>query len=73
MKIINFEEAKARKRSKEKTVQHMPKVDDGVLELQKQYREYAQFCNRWYDEHVVGQDENGRWIYKDGVSQQVGW
>ncbi len=65
MKIINFEEAKARKRSKEKTVQHMPKVDDGVLELQKQYREYAQFCNRWYDEHVVGQDENGRWIYKD--------
>ncbi len=65
MKIINFEEAKKRKRSKEKTAQHIPDVDNDELELQRQYREYAQFCNRWYDEHVVGQDENGRWVYKD--------
>ncbi len=45
MKIINFEEAKARKRPKEKATQHLPKEDDGVLELQRQYRELAQFCN----------------------------
>lgn len=56
MKIINFEEAKARKFSKDKTAKHLPKVDEGVLELQRQYREYAQFCNHWYDEHVAGQD-----------------
>ena len=56
MKIINFEEAKARKFSKDKTAKHLPKVDEGVLELQRQYREYARFCNHWYDEHVAGQD-----------------
>ncbi len=65
MKIINFEEAKARKCSKEKTVKHMPEIENGEMELQKQYQEYAQFCNRWYEEHVVGQDKNGAWIYKD--------
>ncbi len=65
MKIINFEKAKARKYSKEKAVKHLSEADDGDLELQKQYRELAQFYNRWYDEHVVGQDKNGRWIYKD--------
>ncbi len=65
MKIINFEEAKARKNSKEKAEKHLSEADNGDLELQKQYRELAQFYNRWYDEHVVGQDENGRWVYKD--------
>jgi len=65
MKIINFEEAKAKIRSKEKAVKHLTGADDGALELQRQYRELAQFYNRWYDEHVVGQDENGRWIYKN--------
>ncbi len=64
MKIINFEEAKA-KRSKEKAVKHLTEADDGDLELQKKYQELARFYNRWYDEHVVGQDENGRWVYKD--------
>ena len=65
MEIINFEKAKARKQSKEKAAKHLPEIDDGVLELQRQYRELAQFCNCWYDEHVIGQDENGGWIYKD--------
>lgn len=65
MKVIDFEEAKARKYSKEKAAKNLPEIDNGVLELQKQYQEYAQFCNRWYDEHVVGQDESGRWVYKD--------
>lgn len=63
MKIINFE--KARKHSKEKSTRHMPKVDDGILELQRQYQKLAQFYNRWYDKHVVGQDEDGRWVYKN--------
>ncbi len=65
MKIISFEEAKERKRSKEKAARHLTEADDGDLELQRQYRELARFYNRWYDEHVVGQDKNGRWIYKD--------
>lgn len=65
MKVINFEEAKARKRSKENAAKHLPEIDNAVLELQKQYQEYAQFCNHWYDEHVVGQDESGGWIYND--------
>ena len=65
MKIINFEEAKTRKRTIKKIAKHFPNVDNGVLELQKKYQEYAQFCNRWYEEHVIGQDENGAWIYKD--------
>ena len=64
MEIINFEKARARKYSKKMAEKHLPEIDNGVLELQRQYREYAQFCNQWYDEHVVGQDENGRWIYK---------
>ncbi len=65
MKIIDFEEAKTRKHSKEKVVNYLPETDDGVLELQREYQELAQFYNQWYDDHVVGQDENGRWIYKD--------
>jgi len=65
MEIINFEEAKARRHSKEKATKHLLEVDDGGLELQRQYRELAQFYNQWYDEHVIGQDENGGWIYKD--------
>ncbi len=65
MKIINFEEAKARKRTEGNAAQHMPDADDSVLELERQYWELAQFYNRWYDEHVVGQDENGGWIYKN--------
>lgn len=65
MKIINFEKAKERIQQKEKAAKHLSEIDKGVLELQRQYQEYAQFCNRWYDEHVVGQDEDGGWIYKD--------
>ncbi len=65
MKIINFEEAKARKRTEGNAAQYMPDADDSVLELERQYWELAQFYNRWYDEHVIGQDENGRWVYKD--------
>ncbi len=65
MKIINFEDAKTRRRPEGNAAQHMPGADDSVLELERQYREYAEFCNRWYDEHVVGQDENGGWIYKN--------
>ena len=65
MKIINFEKARARRQSKEKGTKHLPEVDDSEMELQKQYQKYAQFCNRWYDEHVVGQDENGGGIYKN--------
>ena len=65
MKVIDFEEAKARKYSKEKVTKHLPEVNDRELELQRQYRELAQFYNEWYDEHVVGQDEKGGWVYKD--------
>ena len=64
MNIINFEKAKTRKRLEEKPVTHLSEVSNGELELQKQYRENAQFYNRWYSEHVVGQDENGGWVYK---------
>lgn len=64
MKIINFEEAKARKHLRGKQADHLSGISDGELELERQYRETAQFYNRWYDEHVVGQDENGGWIYK---------
>lgn len=64
MQIINFEEAKARKQSNKKSVKNFRKPDNGELELQKQYRELVQFYERWYDEHVVGQDANGGWIYK---------
>lgn len=64
MKIINFEKAKARKQPKGTATKHSPAVANGVEELQRQYREYAEYCNRWYEEHVVGQDENGAWVYK---------
>lgn len=64
MKIIKFEEAKTRKHLKEKPKKRFTEVNDGESELERQYREAAQFYNRWYDEHVVGQDENGKWVYK---------
>ncbi|MFG6320146.1 MAG: hypothetical protein K1W41_00950 [Lachnospiraceae bacterium] len=62
--------SKTRKQSKVKMAKyssekHSPATDNGVSELQRQYREYAEFCNRWYDEHVIGQDKDGSWIYKD--------
>lgn len=63
MKIINFE--KASKHLKEKNTRYLPEIDDGILELQRQYQKLAQFYNHWYDKHVVGQDEDGRWVYKD--------
>ncbi len=62
MKIINFEEAKERKHTKERVAKHLSEVSDS--EWERQYREMAQFYNRWYDGHVAGQDENGGWIYK---------
>ena len=77
MNIISLEDAKARKQSKvrrqsksrnqskEKITKHLPETDDHISELQRQYREYAQFCNQWYADHVIGQDKDGRWIYKD--------
>ena len=65
MNIIDFEKAKARRQSKGKVTKHFTGTDKGVLELRKQYQNYAQFCNRWYDEHVIGQDKDGGWIYKD--------
>lgn len=64
MKIIDFEKAKARKYSKDKIIKSFSDGDNDESELQKQYRELAQFYEHWYDEHVVGQDENGRWLYK---------
>ncbi len=62
--------SKTRKQSKVKTAKyssekHSPATDNGISELQRQYQNDAQFYNQWYDEHVVGQDKDGRWIYKD--------
>lgn len=71
MEIISFEDAKARKQlkarkqSKQKITKHLPETDNGVLELQRQYQNNAQFYNQWYEDHVIGQDKDGRWIYKD--------
>ncbi len=77
MDIINFEDAKTRKQSKgmkrskvkmqskEKVTKPSLETDNSISELQRQYREYAQFCNQWYEDHVIGQDKDGRWIYKD--------
>lgn len=76
MNIINFEEAKTRKQLKSKkqlkvkaakqsSEKSLPETDNSISELQRQYREYAQFCNQWYEDHVIGQDKDGRWIYKD--------
>lgn len=65
MEIISFDDAKARRQSKGKVTEHLPEADKEIQELQREYRELAQFCNQWYDEHVVGQDETGGWIYKD--------
>jgi len=77
MNIISFEDAKARKQSKvrrqsksrkqseKKGTEHLSETDDRVSELQRHYQELAQFCNQWYEDHVIGQDKDGRWIYKD--------
>ncbi len=64
MGIISFKEAKARRQPERDAQRHLPEVDNGVLELQKQYQELVRFYERWYDEHVVGQDESGAWVYK---------
>lgn len=53
------------KARKQKVTKHSSEIDNGVSELQRQYRELAQFYNQWYDEHVIGQDKDGSWIYKD--------
>lgn len=61
-------QSKARKQSKvrkQKVAKPSPEIDNGISELQRHYRELAQFYNQWYDEHVIGQDKDGRWIYKD--------
>ena len=77
MEIISFEDAKARKQSKirrqsksrkqskQKVIKHLPETNDRVSELQRQYQNNAQFYNQWYYDHVIGQDKDGRWIYKD--------
>lgn len=65
MQIINFQEAKARRQPRQKLTKHSSEAGNGVLELQRQYQNNAQFYNRWYDEHVIGQDKDGSWIYKD--------
>ena len=65
MEIINFEEAKAIIHSKEKATNHLTEVDQGVLALQRECQELVRFYEDWYDGHVVGQDENGGWIYKN--------
>ncbi|MCI8968938.1 MAG: hypothetical protein HFH75_15435 [Lachnospiraceae bacterium] len=76
MNIINFEEVKTRKQLKSKkqskakaakqsSEKYLLETDNGVSESQRQNREYAQLCNQWYYDHVIGQDKDGRWIYKD--------
>ena len=65
MQIIDFEEAKVKRDLAKRNRKCTPEKIAEDLELQKQDRELAQFYNRWYDAHVVGQDENGAWIYKD--------
>ena len=71
MEIINFEKAKAgnqlkaRNLSKRKTKKYLSEINNGVSELQRQYQNNAQFYNQWYYDHVIGQDKDGRWIYKD--------
>ena len=37
---------------KQKVTKPSPETNNGVSELQRQYRELAQFYNQWYDEHV---------------------
>ncbi len=67
MKIINFEEAKAKRHLKEKAAIHVSDTgnkDPKIQEMLRQYQEYAQYCNRWCDEHVIGQNKDGEWIYK---------
>lgn len=58
-------QSKVRNQSKQTITKLSSETDKGILELQRQYREYAEFCNQWYDEHVIGQDKDGSWIFKD--------
>lgn len=64
MGLISFEEAKAGRQPERDVKRHLSGQDKGVMELQKQYQELVRFYERWYDEHVVGQDESGAWVYK---------
>lgn len=64
MNVIDFEEAKARC-SKVKKVKSVPVKGSGKVKTQKKYRNDAEYINQWYYDHVIGQDENGNWIYKD--------
>lgn len=67
MNVINVEEAKARqsKVTKVKSAKSVPAKGSGKEKTRKKYRNDAEFYNQWYYDHVVGQDENGNWIYKD--------
>jgi len=65
MEIINFEDAKAKRQSKVRKAKQSSETNNSISELQRQYQNDAQFYNQWYDEHVIGQDKDGRWIYKD--------
>lgn len=65
MEIINFEDAKAKRQSKVRKAKQLLETNNSISELQRQYQNDAQFYNQWYDEHVIGQDKDGRWIYKD--------
>ena len=56
MKIVNLKKAEERKRMKRNA-----EVDG----LKKSYQELVRFYTDWYNDHVVGQDENGNWIYKN--------
>lgn len=62
--IIDFEEAKAR-HTKVKKVKPVPVTGSSKEKTQKKYRNDAEFYNQWYYDHVVGQDKDGNWIYKD--------
>lgn len=59
--IIDFGEARARHTK----VKSVPAKGSSKVKMQKQYRNDAEFFNQWYYDHVIGQDENGNWIYKD--------
>lgn len=62
--IIDFEEARAR-HTEVRKVKSMPITGRSKVKMQKQYRNDAEFYNQWYYDHVVGQDKDGNWIYKD--------
>lgn len=58
-------QSKVRNQSKQNIVKHLPATDKGISELQRQYQNDAEFYNQWYYDHVIGQDKDGSWIYKD--------